>query len=93
MFAVHGVGGMLGTVMCAWLMSSERGGVGFDEGLTMFDHLKIQSYSVLVAFIWTLIFTYIILKVISMFTNLRVDSEQETDGLDTSLHGESGYNK
>ena len=92
-FAVHGVGGMLGTVMCAWLMSSERGGVGFDEGLTMFDHLKIQSYSVLVAFIWTLVFTYIILKVISMFTNLRVDSEQETDGLDTSLHGESGYNK
>ena len=92
-FAVHGVGGMLGTVMCAWLMSSERGGVGFDEGLTMFDHLKIQSYSVLVAFIWTLIFTYIILKVISMFTSLRVDSEQETDGLDTSLHGESGYNK
>ena len=92
-FAVHGVGGMLGTVMCAWLMSSERGGVGFDEGLTMFDHLKIQSYSVLVAFIWTLIFTYIILKIISMFTSLRVDSEQETDGLDTSLHGESGYNK
>ena len=92
-FAVHGVGGMLGTVMCAWLMSSERGGVGFDEGLTMFDHLKIQSYSVLVAFIWTLVFTYIILKVISMFTSLRVDSEQETDGLDTSLHGESGYNK
>ena len=92
-FAVHGVGGMLGTVMCAWLMSSKRGGVGFDEGLTMFDHLKIQSYSVLVAFIWTLIFTYIILKILSMFTSLRVDSEQETDGLDTSLHGESGYNK
>jgi Amt family ammonium transporter len=84
---------MLGTGVCAWLMSSERGGVGFDEGLTMFDHLKIQSYSVLVAFIWTLVFTYIILKVISMFTSLRVDSEQETDGLDTSLHGESGYNK
>ena len=64
-----------------------------NEFAMMFDHLKIQSYSVLVAFIWTLVFTYIILKVISMFTSLRVDSEQETDGLDTSLHGESGYNK
>ena len=92
-FAVHGVGGMLGTILCAWLMGPNRGGIGFDEGLGMFDHLKIQSYSVLVAFIWTLLFTYIILKVISMFTNLRVNVEQETDGLDTSLHGESGYNK
>ena len=92
-FAVHGVGGMLGTILCAWLMSSERGGVGFDEGLGMLDHLKIQSYYDIVAFVWTLIFTYIILKVISMFTSLRVDVEQEADGLDTSLHGESGYNK
>ena len=92
-FAVHGVGGMLGTILCAWLMSSERGGVGFDEGLGMLDHLKIQSYSVIVAFVWTVIFTYIILKIISLFTSLRVDVEQEADGLDTSLHGESGYNK
>jgi len=57
------------------------------------DHLKIQSYSVFVALIWTAGFTYLILKIISMFTSLRVDIEQETDGLDTSLHGESGYNK
>ena len=92
-FAVHGVGGMLGTILCAWLMGSNRGGVGFDEGLNMFDHLKIQSYSVIVAFVWTLLFTYVILKIISIFTNLRVDVEQETDGLDTSLHGESGYSK
>ena len=92
-FAVHGVGGILGTILCAWLMSSNRGGVGFDEGLSLIDHLKIQSYSVLVVLIWTAVFTYFILKIISMFTSLRVDIEQETDGLDTSLHGESGYNK
>ena len=92
-FAVHGVGGMLGTILCAWLMSSDRGGVGFDDGLSLIDHLKIQSYSVFVALIWTAGFTYLILKIISMFTSLRVDIEQETDGLDTSLHGESGYNK
>ena len=54
-FAVHGVGGMLGTILCAWLMSSEKGGVGFDEGLVLFDHLKVQAYAVLVAVIWTAI--------------------------------------
>merc|ERR1712078_177012 len=64
-FAVHGVGGILGTILCAWLMNSNRGGVGFDEGLSLIDHLKIQSYSVLVAIIWTAVLTYFILKIIS----------------------------
>ncbi len=92
-FAVHGVGGMLGTILCAWLMSSEKGGVGFDEGLVLFDHLKVQAYAVLVAVIWTAIASYVILRVISLFTSLRVDSEDESNGLDNSLHGETGYNK
>ncbi len=92
-FAVHGVGGMLGTILCAWLMSSEKGGVGFDEGLGLFDHLKVQAYSVLVAVIWTAIASYVILRVISLFTSLRVDSEDESNGLDNTLHGETGYNK
>ena len=92
-FAVHGVGGMLGTILCAWLMSSEKGGVGFDEGLGLLDHLKIQSYSVFVAVIWTAVVSYIILRVIGIFLSLRVGDEDETNGLDTSLHGETGYNK
>ncbi len=92
-FAVHGVGGMLGTILCAWLMSSEKGGVGFDEGLVLFDHLKIQAYAVLVAVIWTAIASYVILRVISLFTSLRVGSEDESNGLDNTLHGETGYNK
>ena len=91
-FAVHGVGGMLGTILCGILISSSWGGVGFDEGLLAIDHIKIQSYAVLVTIIWTVIVTYIILKIISLFTSLRVDQENEIEGLDTSTHGESGYN-
>ena len=91
-FAVHGVGGMLGTILCGLLISSSWGGVGFDDGLMAIDHLKIQSYAVLVTIIWTVIITYVILKVISLFTSLRVDEENEIEGLDTSTHGESGYN-
>ena len=91
-FAVHGIGGMLGTILCGLLMSSNFGGVGFDEGLSAFDHIKIQIYSVLVTLIWTAVFTYIILKIISLITPLRVSEDEEITGLDTTSHGESGYN-
>jgi len=91
-FAVHGVGGILGTILCGLLISSSWGGVGFDEGLQAIDHIKIQSYAVIVTIIWTIVITYIILKIISLFTSLRVDEENEIEGLDTSTHGESGYN-
>ena len=91
-FAVHGVGGILGTVLCGLLISSSWGGVGFDEGLMAVDHIKIQSYAVFVTIIWTIVITYVILKLISLFTSLRVDEENEIEGLDTSTHGESGYN-
>ena len=76
----------------AFLYPLVGGGVGFDDGLLAIDHVKIQSYAVLVTIIWTIIITYIILKVISLFTSLRVDEEKEIEGLDTSTHGESGYN-
>ena len=91
-FAVHGIGGMLGTILCGILMSSNFGGVGFDEGMSAFDHIKIQIYSVLVTLIWTAVFTYIILKIISLITPLRVSEDEEITGLDTTSHGESGYN-
>ena len=90
-FAVHGIGGMLGTILCGYLISESFNGVGYDEGLNALDHVKIQLYGVVVTLIWTLVFTFLILKVISFFTFLRVSEEEETNGLDTSSHGESGY--
>ena len=91
-FAVHGIGGMLGTILCGFLMSVNFGGVGFDEGMSAFDHIKIQIYSVFITLIWTAVFTYIILKIISLITPLRVSEDEEITGLDTTSHGESGYN-
>ena len=92
-FAVHGVGGILGTILCAYFMDSQRGGIGYDDGLQFMDHLKIQCYSVFIAFVWTGLVSYIILKLMSKFTALRVVEEDESNGLDTSLHGETGYQK
>ena len=91
-FAVHGVGGMIGTVLCASLMQGQFGGVGLDEGKSVMDHLKIQGYGVFVTGLWTIVMTFLILKTISMFSDLRVTEDEELEGLDTSLHGESGYN-
>ena len=58
---------MLGTILCG-LLYILVGGVGVDEGLLAIDHIKIQSYAVLVTVIWTVIVTYIILKIMSLFT-------------------------
>ena len=91
-FAVHGVGGILGTILCACLMSENMGGVGYDEGLPMMEQLKVQIYSVAVAVIWTAVITYVILRITGLFVALRVEEDDETDGLDKSLHGETGYN-
>ena len=43
-FAVHGIGGMLGTVLCAWLMSEGMGGSGYDEGTDFVSQLRVQLY-------------------------------------------------
>ena len=91
-FAVHGVGGILGTILCAALMHGWFGGVGLDEGATVTSQLRIQIYAVIVTAVWTIIFSYLILKFISIFIELRVTEDQEIQGLDNSLHGESGYN-
>ena len=82
-FAVHGIGGMLGTILCGYLISKAFGGVGFDESLSAFDHIKIQAYSVFATLVWTAIVTYLILKLISFFTTLRVSEDDERTGLDT----------
>ena len=42
--------------------------------------------------IWTVVVTYVILKLISLVSKLRVKEDEETTGLDTTSHGESGYN-
>ncbi len=91
-FAVHGVGGILGTILCAALIHAGFGGVGLDEGVTITSQLKVQIYAVIVTALWTIIFSYLILKFISIFIELRVTEDQEIQGLDNSLHGESGYN-
>lgn len=95
-FPVHGVGGILGTLLVGIFASTELGifsGFGFAEGInTIAGQLQIQFIGVVATIIYTAVITYLILKLVGLFTPLRVTEEEEIEGLDISSHEEKGYN-
>ncbi|MCZ6837760.1 MAG: ammonia channel protein, partial [Alphaproteobacteria bacterium] len=90
-FAVHGVGGALGTMLAAIFASTALGGNGLTEGVTIVGQLGVQAYGVIVGVVWAAVITFIIVKVIAMFVPFRVKEEDEVQGLDLAMHGERGY--
>ena len=90
-FAVHGVGGMIGIVLTAFLATGQFGGAGLADGVSVGTQLWTQIAGVLVTLIWAASLSYIILKVIDKTIGLRVSLEDETEGLDITAHGERGY--
>ncbi len=75
-FAVHGVGGIFGTIMIA----------AFGAG-----SWAAQLGSLAIVGVFTLVMTVVLVKLVSLVTPLRVDAETETNGLDLSVHGERAY--
>ena len=90
-FAVHGVGGILGSLLVAFLATSTFAGLGLAEGQTAMSQFIIQVKAVALTVIWTAVFTYLILKFTSLLVSLRVDEQEEIEGLDLRSHGEKGY--
>ena len=91
-FPVHGVGGILGTTLTGVFAATTLGGVGFAEGMTMGKQVLTQITGVLVTAVWSGAVSYLLLKLIDALVGLRVSIEHETEGLDTVLHNEKGYN-
>ncbi|MCY3803906.1 MAG: ammonium transporter [Gammaproteobacteria bacterium] len=91
-FPVHGIGGILGTFLCGILVAEQFGGAGLAEGVTMGQQLWVQSQGILAVLVWTIIATFVILQIIRVVVGLRVDDQQETEGLDITQHEEAGYN-
>jgi Amt family ammonium transporter len=91
-FPVHGVGGLLGTLLTAVFAASYFGGGGYPEGQTMGGQLTVQLIGILAIGAWSGIATWVVLKIADATTGLRVAPEDETEGLDTALHNEKGYN-
>lgn len=90
-FPVHGVGGMLGTILAGVLVASQFGGAGLADGMTIGSQVGIQVTGVIATLVWTAVATFIILKVIDAITGLRVSEDDEMEGLDLTQHDERGY--
>ena len=93
-FPVHGVGGMLGIIMLAFLGNPDgflgSGAAGISDKGVM-AQLMLQIEGIFVIGIWTMVATYMILKILNMLTEIRVSNEAEEEGLDIHEHNEQGY--
>lgn len=94
-FPVHGVGGILGTLLAGVFCATNLGifsGNGFSDGITSIGgQLYVQFIGVAATFAYTAVATLIILKVLDALMGLRVSSEDEQTGLDLTQHDERGY--
>jgi Amt family ammonium transporter len=90
-FAVHGVGGILGTLLLAFLVSTNLGGVGYAEGATPLSQLGAQALGVGAVCAWSAIASVVIVLVTRMITGWRNTEEALQTGLDLSDHGERAY--
>jgi Amt family ammonium transporter len=88
---VHGVGGVLGTLLTGVFVNASFGGVGYAPDMTMTKQIAIQALGIVATIAWCGGLTWAILKVIDVVVGLRVTEEQETEGLDLSQHGERAY--
>jgi ammonium transporter, Amt family len=87
-FGVHGVGGLTGTLLTGVFATASIGEAsGLLEG---HPHLVLtQAYGVAVTLGWSVVVTYVLLKLVGLFVPIRLSIQQELEGLDISQHGEA----
>lgn len=93
-FPVHGVGGILGTLLAGIFASDALGvfsGQGYNEGMNMASQVQVQIIGIVATFAYTAIVTFVLLKLVDAMLGLRIDEEDETMGLDLAEHDERGY--
>ncbi len=88
-FAVHGVGGVLGIILVAFLVDSNIGGAGYAEGMNAASQLAVQVKGALAVLALSVVATVIITYIVKFTVGLRVDETSEIEGLDISSHGET----
>jgi Amt family ammonium transporter len=88
-FGVHGIGGIVGTLMVAVFAASSFGGVKID--LNIGQQLLAQFSAVVITAVYSVVATIVILKVIQFVLGLRVEASAEQQGLDLTEHEERAY--
>jgi Amt family ammonium transporter len=91
-FAVHGVGGILGTLVVAVLAARGLGGAGYAAGMDMAGQLGVQALGVAATVAWSAIASLVLLFVCEKTTGLRARDEVIEEGLDLAAHGERAWN-
>jgi Amt family ammonium transporter len=91
-FAVHGVGGLTGTLFVSFLALPSFGGLGLAEGMTAGSQLGVQALGSVAVAAWSVVGSVVIIWIVRALTPLRVSDDDETEGLDITIHGERGYN-
>jgi len=90
-FPVHGVGGILGTLLTGVFASNALGIFSGQEDIVIADQLGIQAIGVIAVVGYTAIVTFLILLVTNALVGNRVSDDEEIEGLDLVLHNERGY--
>ena len=88
--AVHGVGGILGTLLAGVLASETFGGLGLEK--TVMQQTIVQIIGVVSVVVFSAVVTYVICLITKSIFGLRVSEEEEiSEGLDSGTHGEQSY--
>ena len=90
-FPVHGVGGILGTLLTAVFASNALGVFSGQEDIVISSQLRVQAIGVVATVVYTGTVTWFILKLTDVLVGNRVDEDQEQEGLDLVAHNERGY--
>ena len=88
-FAVHGIGGLLGIILVAFLVDANIGGAGYADGINAISQLMIQLKGTVAVLVLSVVATIVITYVVKLTVGLRVDDSSEVERLDISSHGET----
>jgi len=90
-FAVHGVGGIAGSLLLAVFLAPAVGGTGYAEGMTMLSQLGGQAIGIGVVAIWSAVASALVALGVSLVIPMRVSEDEEREGLDITSHGERAW--
>jgi Amt family ammonium transporter len=89
---VHGVGGILGSLLVAVLASASLGGAGYGVAHDMAGQAKTQALGVLATVAWSALATFVLAFATRRLVGLRAKDDEIEEGLDLTYHGERAYN-
>ncbi|MEQ1496354.1 MAG: ammonium transporter [Novosphingobium sp.] len=90
-FAVHGIGGITGSLLLAVFLHPAVGGAGYDEGSSMISQFAAQGIGVFTVAAWSALATTLIALLVGLVFPMRVSEDDEREGLDLASHGERAW--